>query len=269
MAMPELTLTSTPAVPVVDLQDVSRRWRPGILGAAPEVDALRGVTLQLFPGELVALAGPAGSGKTTLLMLATGEIAPTAGVVRWRERDDPSAVRPQRVPPRPWEYSFLTVRQAVAFHADHLLLQDARLHPPTRFLPLLRRVGLQGRSRVRLGALSALDAFRVVVAQALLARPALLCCDEPFAHCGPHEREQAARLLRRLAGAGIAVLLATRDVEGIVAVPGIDRLIQLSAGRLVVPASPVSIAPRLLRLPRLERATRTRRRRVAEERPPV
>lgn len=281
-------MTSAPSpsiapAPVVELLDVSRRWRPGILGAAPEVDALRRVTLQLFPGELLALTGPAGAGKSSLLMLAAGEVAPTSGVVRWADRDEPSAVRPQRIGPRPWEYAFLSVRQAIAFHADQLLLQDARLHPPTRFLPLLRRVGLQGRSRTRLGELSALDAFRVVVAQGLLARPALLCCDEPFAYCGPAERVQALQLLRRVAGTGVAVLIATRDDEAIASLGGIDRIVRLRTGR-IVPERTASGQRPLFPPPSLTRKPRRRRvrplttpacgaepaiARVAEERPPV
>ncbi len=248
---------SRPTAPVLELLNVSRRWRPGILGASSEVDALRGVTLQLFPHEFVALTGPAGAGKTSLLALATGEAVPTSGTVRWGDRHDPSVARPQRIGPRPWEYTFLSVRQAIAFHADHLLLQDTRLHPPTRFLPLLRRVGLQGRSRQRLGELSALDAFRVVVAQALLARPALLCCDEPFAFCGPQERAQAARLLWRLAGSGIAVLVASRDAEAIAGISGIDRIVRLRAGR-IVPETRASVQRRVLRLPSLEGKTRRR-----------
>ena len=281
--MASLTSQSITRVPVVELLDVSRRWRPGRLGVTPEVDALRRVTLQLFPGELVVLTGAAGAGKSSLLMLATGEAAPTSGVVRWADREEPSAVRPQRIGPRPWEYSFLSVRQAIAFHADQLLVQDARLHPPTRFLPLLRRVGLQGRSRTRLGELSALDAFRVVVAQALLARPALLCCDEPFAYCGPTERAQALLLLRRVAGAGIAVLIATRDAEAIASLGGIDRTIRLRAGRIVPEHAisrqhPLLPPPSLTGVPRRRRVRRARTlaldaespiARVAEERPPV
>jgi ABC-type multidrug transport system ATPase subunit len=282
-AMTSLTTTTAAPTPVVELLDVSRRWRPGILGVAPEVDALRRVTLQLFPGELVVLAGAAGAGKSALLLLATGEVAPTSGVVRWADRDEPSAVRPQRIGARPWEYAFLSVRQAIAFHAGQLLLQDARLHPPTRFLPLLRRVGLHGRSRTRLGELSALDAFRVVVAQGLLARPSLLCCDEPFAFCGPTERAQALQLLRRVAGAGIAVLIATRDAEAIASLDGIDRIVRLRAGRIVrdrptsgprplVPPPSLTGTParrRVRRITTLARGAEPTIPRVAEERPPV
>lgn len=282
-AMTSLTTPSTAPTPVVEFLDVSRRWRPGILGIASEVDALTRVTCQLFPGELVVLSGAAGAGKSSLLLLAAGEVAPTSGVVRWADRGEPSAVRPQRIGPRPWEYSFLSVRQAIAFHADQLLVQDARLHPPTRFLPLLRRVGLQGRSRTRLGELSALDAFRVVVAQGLLARPALLCCDEPFAYCGPTERAQALQLLRRVASAGIAVLIATRDAEAITSTGGIDRIIRLRAGR-IVPERPAAGQRPLFPPPSLRKKSRPRRlrphttsapgaeptiARVAEERSPV
>lgn len=240
--------------PVLELRDVARRWRPGILGVAPAVDALCDISLRLGPGELVVLTGPAGAGKSSLLMVASGEIAPSAGTIRWDGDPEPSGVRPQRVGPRPWAHGFLTVRQAIAFHADQLALQDARWRPPIRLLPLLRRVGLHGRSRTRIGDLSALDAFRVVVAQALVAHPRLLCCDEPFAHCGPAEREQAIRLVRRVAGSGIAVVVATRDAEAMAPSSGRERRLHLEAGR-IAPEGPPVVAHRLLR--------------VAEERPSI
>lgn len=254
--------------PIVELLNVSRRWRPGPLGAFPAVDALRGVTLQLFPGELVALTGAAGAGKSALLLLATGEVAPTSGVVRWGDREEPSAVRPQRIGARSWEYPSLTVRQALVFHADQLRRLDAPPRPPARYQPLLRRVGLLGRARTPLGALSALEAFRVVVAQALLARPALLCCDEPFAYCGPNERVEAVRLLRRLAGTGIAVLIATREGDGLVTRPEIDRSVALVQGR-IVPSGRARRTRLPLPLPGLEVRPPRRRARVAEDAPPV
>lgn len=275
--MPAAIVPSLPTPPVLELREVTRCWRPGILGPTPEVDALHRVSLRIAPGEFVRLIGPAGAGKTTLLMLASGEVSPSTGLVRWGGHLTPSEVRPQRIGPRPWEYAFLSVRQAIAFHADHLRLQDARRRPPTRFLPLLRQVGLQGRSRRRLGELSALDALRVVIAQALLARPALLCCDEPFAYCGPAERDEAARLLRRLTGAGIAVLIATReasyDASHEAAFDGFDRTLHLRAGRLV-PEVRTSITPHRRRPLGLTAKTRRRRAtssvaRVAEEQPPV
>lgn len=226
-------------LPALELHDVTRRWRAGILGGAAESCALDRVSFALRVGEVALVSGGAGAGKSTLLLVATGQAAPTAGTVRWLGRHDPAEARPQLIGARPWEYSFLTVRQALAFHADQLALADAALPAPARFVPLMARVGLRGLSRVRLGQLAALDRFRVVVAQALLAAPRLLCCEEPFAFCGPEERAQAMDLLRDVAARGVAVLVAVRDVRPLEALAGVDRHFTLVRGRLTerIPAA--------------------------------
>lgn len=239
--------------PALELHAVSRRWRAGILGAAAEVTALRECHLALGVGEIAAVTGGAGSGKTTLALVATGKVAPSQGTVRWDGMADPAAARAQIVGARPWEYGFLTVRQALAFHADVLALGDAALPMPTRFVPLLLRVGLRGMARVRLGQLNALDKLRVVIAQALLARPRLLVCDEPFAYCGPAQRDEAAALLRALARSGIAVLVTARDREAVVALGPEAHAYRLLGGTLVPEVSP---SERVLELsvPRLDEA---------------
>jgi peptide/nickel transport system ATP-binding protein len=88
-------------------------------------------------------------------------------------------------------------------------------------------------ARVRIGQLDALDKLRVVLAQALLARPRLLCCDEPFAYCGPVQRQEGAALLRALARSGLAVLVTARDEETLAALGPAARHYQLVRGRLV------------------------------------
>lgn len=218
----------------LEFRAVTRRWRAGILGAAGDAVALDGVTFRADAGEIVAITGGAGAGKTTLLLLAAGQAMPTAGEVTWCGRHDAGPARPQLIGARPWEYNFLTVRQALAFHADALALRDdpPPCPVPTRFVPLMSRVGLRGQSRTRLGQLGALDRFRVVVAQALLASPRLLLCEEPFVFCGPEERVEAARLLRRVAGQGITVLLTGRDAAALAALGVADRTLRLVRGRL-------------------------------------
>ncbi|MFN0100202.1 MAG: ATP-binding cassette domain-containing protein [Gemmatimonadaceae bacterium] len=233
-------MRTPPDVPVIEFINVTRRWRAGILGATHESLALENVSFRVAPGEVIAVTGAPGAGKSTLLLLAAGQAAPTDGSVRWRGGGDPVAVRPQLIGARPWEYHFLTVRQALAFHADVLALKDDALAAPTRFVPLMARVGLRGRSRTRLGQLDAIDRLRVVIAQALLARPSLICCEEPFAFCGPEERREGVRLLRSIAANGIALLLATREAATLAAYGLADRTFPLERGRL-------GPAPRVMR----------------------
>ncbi len=257
------------AAPALEFVSVSRRWRAGILGAASEVVALEDCSLTLRSGEIAALTGPAGAGKSTALLLAAAKASASAGSVRWGGSAEPRDAAAQLVGARPWEYGFLTVRQALAFHADLLALRDAALPAPTRFVPLMLRVGLRGMARVRLGQLSALDQLRVVLAQALLARPRLLCCDEPFAYCGPTEREEAGALLRALAARGLAILLAVRDGTTLGALGPAARIHHLEDGRfrapvpsrrsvleLSVPRPDEAIARLLPRLPSLARRGR-------------
>ncbi len=225
----------------LEFSHVTRRWRAGILGCEAESIAIDDCTFSVAPGEIVIVTGGGGAGKTTLLLLAAGQAQPSDGTVRWNGSPDPAEARPQLIGARPWEYNFLTVRQALAFHADQLALADAALPAPARFVPLMAAVGLRGLSRVRLGQLGALDRLRVVVAQALLAEPRLICCEEPFAFCGPEERLAAARLMRIVAGKGIAVLIATRDAPTLAALGLGDRTLRLERGRLAQAAATRSV----------------------------
>lgn len=223
--------------PALEFSQVTRRWRAGILGSAAESIAIDECSFSVAPGEIVIVTGGGGAGKSTLLLLAAGQAPPSSGRIRWNGSDDPAEARPQLIGARPWEYNFLTVRQALAFHADQLALADDSLPAPARFVPLMATVGLRGLSRVRLGQLAALDRLRVVVAQALLAAPRLICCEEPFAFCGPEERVAAARLMRSVAARGTAVLIATREAGPLGALGLGDRTLRLERGRIVAGAT--------------------------------
>ncbi len=226
-------MTTLTSAPVLEFESVSRVWRAGILGGSAEVTALTDCSFTLGRGETLAVTGGAGAGKSTLLLLAAAHAVSTGGSIRWSGVHDPTLTRPQIIGARPWEYNFLTVRQALAFHADQLAAHDASVARTTRFVPLMRDVGLRGMARVRLGALSAIDQLRVVVAQALLAEPRLICIDEPLGFCGPRERILAAALLRDLTARGIALLLAARDGAQLASLGLAPRTLRLEAGRVL------------------------------------
>lgn len=222
---------SRPSRPLLRCRAVARRWASP-LGDRPPVDALVRVDLDLHVGECVAVEGEAGAGKSTLLLVAAGDAAPTRGRVSWDGTGEPAVARPYRMPARPWEYPSLTVRDALRYHVERAASTDPTLRPPARYVPTLRRVGLRGAARERLGALDALDAFRVVVAQALLVRPRLLCADEPVGALPPSAVGEALRLLGGVAREGVAVLLTSRRALPLDPAAGVTRRLALVAGRL-------------------------------------
>ena len=252
-----------PEPPLLRCTGVGRRWSDPF-GERPAVEALDGIDLAVGGGEVVCVEGPAGAGKSTLLLIAAGVVAPTRGEVRWAGAPQVDAVRPHRMRGRPWEYGVLTVREALRHHAEEVARREPGWAVPTRFVPLLRRVGLRGAARERIGALSPIDAFRVVVAQARLSRPGLVVADDVLAALPSADLPVAVALLRGLAEGGAAVLLALRDAAPVRATTTATalRCVRLEAGRLVARdgvtprpmPGPPAVAPAVTRVLELELA---------------
>lgn len=147
-----------------------------------EVQALRGVDLQLFEGEFVVLLGPSGSGKSTLLNILGGLDTPTSGVVRYRDREltalDDAALTRYRRDHVGFVFQFynlipsLTARENVA-----LVTEIARNPMPPR--EALRLVGLVDRMDHFPAQLSGGEQQRVAIARAVAKQPDVLLCDEP------------------------------------------------------------------------------------------
>jgi putative ABC transport system ATP-binding protein len=181
-----------------------------------EVQALRGVTLDVDSGEMVAVVGPSGSGKSTLLACLAGLDDPDGGTVR---------IDGRRISRRP-ESERAAIRAAdigVVMQAhnlvDHLTLagniRTAQRLTNKGNLPapsdLLAAVGLSGRELSRPAQLSGGEAVRAGLAVALANNPAVLIADEPTAEVDSVTEAGLLELLGRRAAEGVAVVLATHS----------------------------------------------------------
>jgi putative ABC transport system ATP-binding protein len=210
---------------VITLASVSRRYRRGVL-------ALRDVSLEVPPGQFVAVMGATGSGKSTLLHCAAGLDRPSSGRVRLAGHDITRMREKQRTRLRRDHAGFvfqaynllseLTVRQNVAL--------PLRLGGPrSRSVDdVLAQVGLAGFGKRPVGELSGGQRQRVAIARALVTAPAAVFADEPTGALDPTTGGRILALLRAAADRdGAAVLMVTHDP---VAATWADRLVLLRDG---------------------------------------
>jgi putative ABC transport system ATP-binding protein len=183
------------------------------------VNALRGVTLDVPRGELLAIMGPSGSGKSTLLHILGALDAPTGGTIEvagqpYEGLDDGSLTRLRR-DHIGFVFQFFNLLPSLTA-AENVLLpaliarrHDAGLHE--RALELLARVGLDDRADHLPSELSGGQQQRVSIARALLLEPDLLLADEPTGNLDRRSSREILGLLRALAGDGHTIVMVTHD----------------------------------------------------------
>jgi NitT/TauT family transport system ATP-binding protein len=189
-----------------------------------DVVALDRVSLDVAPGELVAVVGPSGCGKSTLLELVCGLQPPDAGEIA----APPAALMPQRDALLPWLSA--EDNAALALRVRGGTRADAR----ERARPYLQAFGLGGFERARPAELSGGMRQRVAFVRTLLAGTDVLCLDEPFGALDALTRVQLQTwLAEALAREPRTVVLVTHDVEEAVVLA--DRVVLLSGrpGRVV------------------------------------
>ncbi len=200
------------------------------------LDILRGVDLNVFEAQVVAILGPSGSGKSTLLHLLGGLDRPTGGEIYWSGRRIDALT--QRLLARE-----RAVRLGLVFQQHYLLedlnvLENVTLPGRIRGQPdrargeeLLARVGLVNRATFLPKRLSGGERQRVAVARSLYSRPQVILADEPT---GSLDRASAAEVYALLAQLAreerSAVVMVTHD-EGLV--EGVDARYVLEQGVLV------------------------------------
>jgi putative ABC transport system ATP-binding protein len=201
-----------------------------------EVEALRGVSLQVQRGEFVAVIGPSGSGKSTLLGLMGGLDTPTSGslsidgidITRMRERDL-TRIRNEKIGFIFQSFNLiptLTAEENVA-----LPIQFSRLHSGSaaqRARDLLALFGLGDRAHHRPAQLSGGQQQRVAIARALANNPPLLLADEPTGNLDSASTEVVLGAFRRIqAEFGTTIIVVTHDLN---VASQADRIIRIVDG---------------------------------------
>lgn len=219
---------------MIQLDNIQRHYKQG----GGTIQALRGLSLRIAPGEFVAIMGSSGSGKSTLLNILGALDKPSAGSYRLNgievgEMDDDaaSALRSRQIGfvfqsfhllPR------LTVLENVLLPQRYLPEQDPEA--PQRARALLERMGLGHRIDHRPGELSGGQLQRAAIARALLNQPSLLLADEPTGNLDSKSATDVLQLFSELHSQGQTIVLVTHDPN--VAAKA-QRTILLNDGNLV------------------------------------
>ncbi|MFC0508574.1 ABC transporter ATP-binding protein [Micromonospora costi] len=232
---------------VLDLRDVHRTH--GVGPAA--VHALRGVSLTVRAGELVAVMGPSGSGKSTLLALAGGLDGPTSGEVRVEgqplaglDRRGLAQLRRRRIGYIFQNLNLLGSLSAVENVALPLELDGTGVRRARALaLAALAEVGLPDLGDRFPDQLSGGQQQRVAIARALVGERRLVLADEPTGALDSQTGEAVLHLLRRRVDAGAAGLLVTHEARH---AGWADRVVFLRDGVLVDSTAPLGSVEQLL-----------------------
>jgi putative ABC transport system ATP-binding protein len=218
-------------MPILEATELYRFYHSG----DAEVVALRGVSLALERGEMVALLGPSGSGKSTLLNLVAGLDEPDGGYV------DVAGVRLSRRPES--VRSALRARHIGIFMQSGNLIDHLTVGGAIRLQRILAgkgngatgmsfasKLGLSALWNALPGELSGGEAARAGLAVALSAEPEVLLCDEPTAEVDAETERQIVADVMEHRSEGVAILVATHSAA---LAHVADRVIRLRDGRLV------------------------------------
>ena len=216
---------------VLEATDLYRFYHAG----DDETLALRGVSLNVDAGEIVAISGVSGSGKSTLLACLAGLDEPSGGTVRVLGERMSRQSEARRAWMRSRSIGMLFQSANLVAHLDvrsNVLLAQrlAGRVDSARVDELLAGVGLTPRSHARLTELSGGEVARAGLAVALANDPPLLLADEPTGELDTETAREIVALLRARAEAGIAVLAVTHNA---VLADAADRVLELESGRLV------------------------------------
>jgi putative ABC transport system ATP-binding protein len=221
---------------MIRLQDITKVYPMG----KKELTVLKGITMNIEEGELVAIMGPSGSGKTTLLNLIGCLDKPTSGRYYLEGREvsrlgsnELAAIRGQKIGFIFQTFNLLSRLTALA--NVELGMTYAGGVDRQRSMQALAKVGLSERVKHRPVELSGGEQQRVAIARAIVKNPSLFLADEPTGQLDSHSGEEVISILTSLhAEQGITVLIVTHDAN---IASNCQRIIHLKDGEIVAEES--------------------------------
>lgn len=201
--------------PIIELNDLHKTFFTGF--RRKRVDAVKGVSLTVQPGEIFGLIGPNGAGKTTTIKMMTGLIKPTQGsatLMGYDSRDKRCSQKLGYLPEISYYYECLTASEILDFYAKLYGLD--RSERQKRVDQWLERVGLSHARNKRLGQFSKGMLQRIGLAQALIGNPDLVILDEPQSGLDPIGRRDVADIILEARNQGKTVFFSSHilpDVE--------------------------------------------------------
>ena len=217
---------------MIELENITKIYHMGKV----EVPALRGVTLSISEGEMLAIIGASGSGKSTLMHIIGCLDKPTLGKYVFNGADVSrlgdnklAEMRNKKFGFVFQEYNLLSRASAIANVELPLVYGDGR-NRRKRAMEALERVGLAGRSNHKPTELSGGEQQRVAIARALVNNPAVILADEPTGNLDSASTAEIVSIFRQLNRDGITVVIVTheRDIA-----EQAQRIIRLYDGKVI------------------------------------
>jgi putative ABC transport system ATP-binding protein len=217
---------------MIELENITKVYRMGEVG----VNALRGITLSITKGEMVAIIGASGSGKSTLLNIIGCLDRPTSGRYIFDGADVSRLSDNQLAEMRNRKFGFvfqeynLLSRATALSNVELPLIYGGGGRRREQAMEALERVGLGARARHKPTELSGGEQQRVAIARALVNNPALILADEPTGNLDSKTTAEIVSMFQQLNQEGITVVMVTHEAD---IASQAQRVIRLHDGEIV------------------------------------
>jgi lipopolysaccharide export system ATP-binding protein len=219
------------------VRDLRKRYR--------EREAVKGVSIQIAPGEVVGLLGPNGAGKTTIFYMIVGLVRPDNGTVLLNGQDITRLPMHRRarmglgyLPQEPSVFRKLTVRENILVFLEETSLPKGEREK--RLEGLLAEMRISHVKETMAYSLSGGERRRVEIARSLVISPVFLLLDEPFAGIDPISVADLQQVILGLKEKGIGVIITDHNVRDTLTV--CDRAYIISEGEILLEGNPEEIA---------------------------